>query len=440
MKSQVVQTTLLAFTLFTFLAVTPVIGGTDTITLPNGSSVVVPSPDTRGFGDAFERAYIIFRDAFTGCDDNCSTGILWSVTEYMSMVCPVSTNNFTRESLEAIKKDDQLIREGKIQPTPVLLKRRTTPNIAEVSKRHRLLVEWNNAVITCRRRLLAVSSRPLENYFGKLDRFDKQRFVKKFIEKAKLSFDEKNVVINLAGCPIGTLEQVKADTKAEQAKAGQPGDAVQGGCVDDAARNVEGKIMESIHRLPEWLNCPHKWEAGRLVISNISDNVRTIGDTAARRRCLSSYTNAVLCLDFPIDAPLDDKDAARVIWINLSSYYEMAECGFSMLCEMDSMSPGMWDLLLDSPIRYKKALDMRIGRLETKGVPAARFRMDALFSELRDGLQNCEAIIEKGWYPSAKRGMSASQLAEVRSKIKAALGTLPPEIEKDEGNKNAERK
>ncbi len=203
-------------------------------------------------------------------------------------------------------------------------------------------------------------------------------------------------------------------------------------CIDDAARSVEGKVVESIRSLPEWLKCSRKWEAGRLVTSNISHNVRTIGDAAIRRRCVSSYTNAVLCLDFPIDAPLDDKGAARAIWINLSSYSEMAECGFSMLCESDSMSPEMWDLLIVPLIKYKKALDMRIGRLEARGVPAARFRKDALFNELRDGLQNCEAIIEKGWYPSARRRMSASQLAEVRSKIKAALGTLPPEIEKDE--------
>ena len=166
--------------------------------------------------------------------------------------------------------------------------------------------------------------------------------------------------------------------------------------------------------------------------SNICENVRKIDDPVTRRRYVSDYTNVVFNLDFPIDVDVDDKRASRSVEVNLNAYYELIECGFSMLCEMEPMNPEMWDFFLESPIRYKKALTMRMRRLELAGVPAVRFRTDTLFNELRDGLQNCSRIIESGWYPSAKRRMAPMQLAEIRTKIKAVFGTLPPEMAKDE--------
>ncbi len=195
---------------------------------------------------------------------------------------------------------------------------------------------------------------------------------------------------------------------------------------------LEDEVRQSMKSLSDWLNCPRRWEAGQLVISNICAKVRKIGDPIARRRCVSSYTNIVRNLEFTIDAPLGAKDLSRVIGINLASYYELIECGFSMLCENDSMKPDMWDFFLESPRKYKTALTIRTDHLETAGMPANRFRSDALYNELKDGLQNCSRIIESGWYPSAKRRMTPQQLIEVRAKIKATLGYLPPGIEKDE--------
>lgn len=194
----------------------------------------------------------------------------------------------------------------------------------------------------------------------------------------------------------------------------------------------ERDIRQTLERLPNLLNCTQQWDAGLIVISNVCENIRRIDDQGERRSYVSSYTNAVLSLDFPIDVPLDDKAASRRMAINLSSYYELVECGFSMLCELDSMSPVAWDFLLESPRKYKKALSMRIARLEAAGVSAVRFRTDALYNELRDGVQNCSSIIGKGWYPSSKRRMAPSQLKVVREKIRGAFGELPPEIEKDE--------
>ena len=147
---------------------------------------------------------------------------------------------------------------------------------------------------------------------------------------------------------------------------------------------------------------------------------------------MSSYTNLVYNLDFPLDAALEDKLASRNIWVNLNAYYELIECGFSMLCEMEPVNPEMWNFFLESPIRYKKALAMRIRRLESAGVPATRFRADTLFNELSDGLQNCSRIIESSWYPSARRRMSSAQRAIVLQKVKNALGELPPEMAKDD--------
>ncbi len=194
----------------------------------------------------------------------------------------------------------------------------------------------------------------------------------------------------------------------------------------------ERDIRQTLERLPNLLNCTQQWDAGLIVTSNIFENVRKLDDPCERRFYVSSYTSAILSLDFPIDVALDDKVASRRVAINLSSYYELVECGFSMLCELDSMNPDAWDFLLESPRKYKKALSMRITRLEAAGVSAVRFRTDALYNELRDGVQNCSCIIGKGWYPSAKRRMSSSQLKMIREKIKIALGDLPPEIEKDE--------
>jgi len=185
-------TVLLALALFTSFAVESAIRGETTLMLPDGRMVVVPVLQTSGgFDDSFRRAYAVFSEAFAECPGNSSTGLLWSVAECLSMVCPVSTNDFTRESLAAIKKDDQLIREGKIQPSPVLLRRRTTPNVVEVARKHRLLKGWNVAVIGFRRRLLVLSSETLKNDIGK------QRYLESFIEKARLSSDEKCVIQRL---------------------------------------------------------------------------------------------------------------------------------------------------------------------------------------------------------------------------------------------------
>lgn len=191
-------------------------------------------------------------------------------------------------------------------------------------------------------------------------------------------------------------------------------------------------IQHTIEQLPNLLKCSRQWEARRIVVSNITENIRRIGDPLVRRCYVSSYTNAVLNLEFPIDAALDDEDASRLIDRNLSAYYELVECGFSMLCYLDSMTPGAWDFFLKASHKYKKALEMRAARLKAKGVPATKFRKDALFNDLRDGVQNCFYIIERGWYPSAKRRMSPSQLAEVRKMIKNIFGNLPPDIAKDE--------
>jgi len=191
-------------------------------------------------------------------------------------------------------------------------------------------------------------------------------------------------------------------------------------------------IQHTIEQLPNLLNCSRQWEARRIVVSNITENIRRIGDPLVRRCYVSSYTNAVLNLEFPIDAALDDEDASRLIDRNLSAYYELVECGFSMLCYLDSMTPGAWNFFLKASHKYKKALEMRAARLKAKGVPATKFRKDALFNDLRDGVQNCFYIIERGWYPSAKRRMSPSQLAEVRKMIKSIFGNLPPDIAKDE--------
>lgn len=201
---------------------------------------------------------------------------------------------------------------------------------------------------------------------------------------------------------------------------------------DSQKETLVYNIQHTIEQLPNLLNCSRQWEARRIVMSNITENIRKIYDPLARRLYVSNYTNAVLNLNFPIDAELDDDNASRLIGINLSAYCELVECGFSMLCDLDSMTPGSWDFLLKASHKCKKALEIRAARLEVKGVSAARFRKDALFNDLRDCVQNCFCIIERGWYPSAKRRMSPSQLAEVRKMIKDIFGTLPPDIAKDE--------
>ena len=169
MKSKVVRMSLPTFAVFTIVAAASVFGDGTTIALPNGSRVVVPSFGTSGLDGSFKSSAMVFRNAFIGCGDNCSTGILWSVAEYLSMARPVSTNDFTR----------------------------LTPNVAEVSWRHRLLEEWNGAVTDGRRQLLKVASEPLKTYIGKLEGTDRRHYVEMFIEKARLSSDERNGMLKL---------------------------------------------------------------------------------------------------------------------------------------------------------------------------------------------------------------------------------------------------
>ena len=239
-----------------------------------------------------------------------------------------------------------------------------------------------------------------------------------------MRFQVKNLSVAVKGVGICAILLLIGCERMESKPHVRPVANVQG--------NIECKIGQAMKKVPEWLNCCHIWEARWLVTSNISENVRKIADPAIRRRYVSSYTNLVFNLDFPVDAALEDKLASRNVWINLNAYYELIECGFSMMCEMEAMNPEMWNFLLESPIRYKKALVMRRRRLESAGVPATRFRADALFNELSDGLQNCSRIIESGWYPSARRRMSPVQRAVVRQKVKDALGELPPEMAKDD--------
>ena len=219
MKSITVST--LAF--FVFAVAARAVGCESTMELPGGSRLVVPTPETKNFKDSFESARMALRDAFSDCRGNCSTSLLWSVAECLSMACPVSTNDFAQESLEAIKEDERLAREGKIQRSPVLLKRRTTPNVAKVARKHRLLEEWNYSVRDFRRQLLAMASDSLKDRIGNLDGPDRQRYVESFVGKAKLNLDEKSIVLKMCG-------EANGETSCRQSQsadcAGHDADAV----------------------------------------------------------------------------------------------------------------------------------------------------------------------------------------------------------------------
>ena len=188
------STTASSFAIFAFLAVAPVIGGESVLVLPNGNRVVVPSLETSGYENSFEVAHKVFRDAIAECEANCTTDMLRSIAEYLSMVRSVSTNNFTQESLEAIRKDDQLEREGKIPHSPVLMGRRTTPNVSAVRRRHRRIMEWNRSIIDARRGLLTMALPPLKKHIERLDKADRRHYVESFIKKACLNTDEEDFI------------------------------------------------------------------------------------------------------------------------------------------------------------------------------------------------------------------------------------------------------
>lgn len=183
--------------IFAVLVAAGVDGAENAVMLPNGELVAVPPLELGYFDESFENACSLFGKTLVGSECHCETGVLWSVAEYLSKVQPVATNYFIQESLEAIRKDEQLEREGKIPTSPVVLGRRKTPNCAEVARRHRQIEEWNFAVIKGRRRLLTVASGPLKSYIGKLCVLDRRRYVESFVKKAKLNFDEKNIILKL---------------------------------------------------------------------------------------------------------------------------------------------------------------------------------------------------------------------------------------------------
>lgn len=214
---------------------------------------------------------------------------------------------------------------------------------------------------------------------------------------------------------------------AEGAKNGTPHSKSLGGTKAES----EEAILLTIKEIPKILNNPSRTRTALLLNSNICDNVRLITSSGARRKYVDMYTNVVAKLDFPVDVDLGDKTAARTVWINLENYSVLVDRGASMLCECETMNPEVWDFLLTPPTRYRHALDLRTRRLMAASITARRFRTDALFNELRDGLSLWARMIDACWYPAAKRKMSPGQLAVVRQKVKNALGELPPGMAKE---------
>lgn len=190
-------------------------------------------------------------------------------------------------------------------------------------------------------------------------------------------------------------------------------------------------ILSAIDELPKRLGS-RKWrETGRFAYSNICCAVRKIDDKDERIRYSVAYTNKVLGI---MPTPVDVRTSERLEeWrINVENYIDLVRWGYALLNDNMPTDVGIWDFLLGPAFLIRQEIDFHKTWLISQGKDKRRVEKDYYVRMLGDLIYNYQREISVCWYPSAKRRMSASQLAEVRSKIKAALGTLPPEMEKDE--------
>ena len=85
--------------------------------------------------------------------NNTYTNELLDVLRLLGELHVVDTNNFTRESQEAIRLDDALMASGEIEHPMVFMGRRNSPNIAKTRTRHKRMLDWNLSVLGYRTRL-----------------------------------------------------------------------------------------------------------------------------------------------------------------------------------------------------------------------------------------------------------------------------------------------
>lgn len=166
--------------------------------------------------------------------------------------------------------------------------------------------------------------------------------------------------------------------------------------------------------------------------------IQTVVDDKVRIECIGRLTNT-LC-GIVVDTNhrnFSDRSKIDAFEAELSNYWSFSHWSFNVVnkeCPDDMMA---WDILIKGLENYRKAI-LAIDESATKDGAASHMNIWHKKNTIEkfNGWMRCLERI----YLSRRHLMSPVQRQEVCRKIKAALGTLPPEIEKDEGNKNAERK
>lgn len=202
-------------------------------------------------------------------------------------------------------------------------------------------------------------------------------------------------------------------------------------CADaDATVSAEiARINAAIDKIPLMMK-ERKTREVWLSASGLCSSIKAISNVNMRVASIDRFTNTLAGIT--VDTSLKDTPDRRVIGAQedeLANYWAFAEWGFGLLISEHPGDPSAWDLPIKALKFYKKTI-LAIEEYEKRGSLANRA---AAWHKKNIG------IAFDGWlrcfakhYSSQRHLMSSAQLAEVRCKVKTALGELPSEMAKDE--------
>ena len=224
----------------------------------------------------------------------------------------------------------------------------------------------------------------------------------------------RNICLALGRCPRGCSPSDKGTV-----------------CGDtDAAVSAEiARINAAIDKIPLMMK-ERKTREVWLSASDLCSSIKAISNVNMRVASIDRFTNTLAGIT--VDTGLNDTPDRRMIGAQedeLANYWAFAEMGFGLLISEHPSDPSAWDLPIKALKLYKKTIQA-IEENEKRGLLANRTTAwhKKNIGIAFDGWLRCFAI----HYSSQRHLMSSAQLAEVRRKVKTALGELPPEMAKDE--------
>ena len=208
------------------------------------------------------------------------------------------------------------------------------------------------------------------------------------------------------------------------------------GCAESVDREATNssdqeiaQICASIDKIPNTVKCRRTRKVW-LEASDMCSSIRGITNRIARITCINYFTNILASVN--IDTSLKNTSDRRVLDTQedeLANYWAFANWGFNLVNLEYPDDTTAWDILIKALGFYKEAI-ADIAEKESSNMSLCRITLwhKKNMTITLGGWMRCLDL----QYSSRRHLMSPAQRAEVRQKVKKALGELPPEMAKDE--------